>query len=90
MTVQVGAQANGGGFGFSPAAVAVSPGTTVVWEWTGEGGSHDVQAKDGSFASELTDESGHTFSRTFDATGTTRYYCMPHKTMGMKGAVVVE
>ncbi len=90
ITVQVGSQANGGGFGFGPAAVAVSPGTTVVWEWTGEGGSHDVQADDGSFASEMVGDAGHTFSHTFDETGTTKYYCMPHKTMGMKGAVVVE
>ncbi|NHX35571.1 nitrite reductase, copper-containing [Halolamina sp. R1-12] len=90
ITVQVGSQANGGGFGFAPAAVAVSPGTTVTWEWTGKGGSHDVQADDGSFASELSGEAGHTFSQTFDDTGTTKYYCMPHKTMGMKGAIVVE
>jgi nitrite reductase (NO-forming) len=88
--VQVGAQANGGGFGFGPAAIEVSSGTDVVWEWTGEGGSHDVQADDGSFASELTDEAGHTFSHTFESTGTTKYYCMPHKAMGMKGAVVVK
>ncbi len=90
VTVQVGSQANGGAFGFGPAAISVSSGTTVTWEWTGDGGSHDVQADDGSFASELTDEAGHTFSHTFDNTGTTKYYCMPHKTMGMKGAVVVE
>ncbi|WP_237560357.1 halocyanin domain-containing protein [Halolamina sediminis] len=90
VTVQVGSQANDGAFGFGPAAISVSSGTTVTWEWTGDGGSHDVQADDGSFASELTDEAGHTFSHTFDNTGTTKYYCMPHKTMGMKGAVVVE
>ncbi|WP_233752281.1 MULTISPECIES: halocyanin domain-containing protein [Halostella] len=90
VSVQVGSQANGGGFGFGPAAVSVSPGTTVVWEWTGEGGSHDVQADNGSFASQMTDEAGHSFAHTFDGTGTTKYYCMPHKAMGMKGAVVVE
>jgi len=90
ITVQVGSQANGGAFGYGPAAVKVSSGTSVTWEWTGEGGSHDVQADDGSFASELTDEAGHTFSHTFDATGATKYFCMPHKTMGMKGVVVVE
>jgi len=33
---------------------------------------------------------GHIFSQTFDDTGTTKYYCMPHKTMGMKGAIVVK
>ncbi|WP_241966836.1 halocyanin domain-containing protein [Haloplanus aerogenes] len=89
VTVQVGSQANGGGFGYGPAAVSVSPGTTVRWEWTGEGGSHDVRADGGSFASQMTADAGHTFAQTFDAPGTTKYYCMPHKAMGMKGAVVV-
>jgi len=90
VTVEVGAQGNGGNFAFSPAAVKVSSGTTVVWEWTGEGGSHDVSADDGSFESELVDEEGHTFERTFDSTGTYEYVCTPHESMGMKGAVVVE
>ena len=30
------------GFQFEPAAVRVSEGTTVVWEWTGRGGRHNV------------------------------------------------
>lgn len=88
--VQVGSEANGGGFGFGPAAVAVSPGTTVVWEWTGEGGSHNVEAEDGSFESDLVDAAGHTFSHTFTEAGTTKYFCLPHKAMGMKGVVVVK
>jgi nitrite reductase (NO-forming) len=88
--IDVGSEANGGGFGFGPAAVAVSPGTTVVWEWTGKGGSHNVEADDGSFESEMVDTTGHTFSHTFEDAGTTRYFCLPHKAMGMKGVVVVE
>ncbi|MFW5949042.1 MAG: plastocyanin/azurin family copper-binding protein [Halolamina sp.] len=44
----------------------------------------------GSFASELTDEAGHTFSHTVDGAGTTKYSCTPHEVMGMKGEVVVE
>ncbi|CQR48629.1 MULTISPECIES: halocyanin domain-containing protein [Haloferax] len=90
VTVTVGAQANGGAFGFGPAAIRVSPGTTVVWEWNGEGGSHNVAAADGSFESELAGSSGHTFEHTFEATGTYTYACTPHETLGMKGAVVVE
>jgi len=88
--VAVGSEANGGYFGFDPAAVRVSSGTTVVWEWTGEGGSHNVVDEGGSFSSDLTDESGHTFSQTFDSAGTVKYYCEPHKSLGMKGVVVVE
>ncbi|WP_435075604.1 halocyanin domain-containing protein [Halorubrum sp. HHNYT27] len=88
--IDVGSEANGGGFGFGPAAVAVSPGTTVVWEWTGNGGGHNVEAEGGSFESDLVSESGHEFSHTFESSGTTRYFCLPHKQMGMKGAVVVK
>ena len=90
VTVSVGAEANGGAFGFDPAAVEVSPGTTVVWEWTGSGGSHNVVAEDGTFESELTKESGHTFEYTFEEPGTYDYYCIPHKSVGMVGRIVVE
>jgi halocyanin-like protein len=90
VTVAVGSEANGGNFGFGPAAVRVSAGTTVVWEWTGLGSSHNVVAEDGSFESELVGEESHTFSRTFEESGTVEYYCTPHRTMGMKGVVVVE
>lgn len=88
-TVTVGGEPNSS-FSFVPTAIRVSAGTTVTWEWSGNGGSHNVVAEDGSFESELTDESGHTFEYTFDSTGVTRYFCEPHKAAGMKGVVVVE
>lgn len=90
VTVMVGAEGNGGGYAFDPAAITVDTGTTVTWEWTGDGGSHNVAAEDGSFESKLVGEAGHTFSHTFDSTGTFKYKCVPHEAMGMKGAVVVE
>jgi nitrite reductase (NO-forming) len=90
VTVSVGAPGNGGAFGFDPAAVEISTGTTVVWEWTGEGGMHDVSHDGGTFASELTDEAGHTFEHPFDDTGTFKYACTPHEPLGMKGVVVVS
>jgi halocyanin-like protein len=89
VTVTVGSSANGGNFGFDPAALRVDAGTTVVWEWNGKGGSHNVAADDGSFESELVAEEGHTFSHTFEEAGTVKYACTPHETVGMKGAVVV-
>ena len=90
VTVQVGTEANGGAFGFGPAAVQVDPGTTVVWEWTGEGGQHNVVAQDGgSFESDLVAEAGFTFEHTFEEEGVTTYYCQPHRSLGMKGVVVV-
>jgi halocyanin-like protein len=87
VTVEVGAGDTGLAFG--PAAVQVDPGTTIIWEWTGEGGSHNVIDEDGGFESELVGEAGHTFEQQFDEEGTTTYYCQPHKPSGMKGAIVV-
>ena len=88
VTISVGVEGNNGPNGFGPAAVRVDPGTTVTWEWTGDG-YHNVKASDGSFESEMTEESGHTFEQTFDSKGVQKYACLPHKTMGMKGVVVV-
>ena len=89
VTVGVGVEANGGAFGFGPAAVRISPDTIVTWEWTGEGSTHNVVDTEGAFESELTDTAGHTFERTFSEPGTYTYSCTPHETLGMKGAVVV-
>jgi len=86
-SVSVGA---GSGLSFGPAAVAVDPGTTVVWEWTGQGGAHNVVAEDDTFDSgETVMEEGHTFEYTFETSGVYTYACTPHKPIGMKGAVVV-
>ncbi|ELZ59842.1 MULTISPECIES: halocyanin domain-containing protein [unclassified Haloferax] len=91
VTVAVGAAGNGGGYAFAPAAVQVSPGTTVVWEWTGNGGTHNVvNREDGLFESELTVSEGHTFEYTFEESGEYNYVCVPHETLGMVGVVVVE
>jgi halocyanin-like protein len=90
VTVTVGADNGGQPYGFGPAAVNVSTGTQVTWEWNGEGGAHNVIDEDGAFESELVSEEGHTFSYTFDSAGTYTYYCQPHKALGMKGVVVVE
>ncbi|WP_255151786.1 halocyanin domain-containing protein [Halorarius halobius] len=83
--VAVGAEGNGGAFGFGPPVVRVDPGTTVRWTWTQ--GSHNVVAKDGRFESPMQSEGS--FERTFETAGVAKYYCAPHKAMGMKGAVVV-
>ena len=89
VTITVGSSANGGAYGFGPAAVHVDPGTTVVWEWSGNGGSHNVVAEGGAFESELVDESGHSFEYTVDSEGIVTYACSPHKALGMKGAIAV-
>ncbi|WP_436930066.1 halocyanin domain-containing protein [Halosimplex halobium] len=89
VTVEVGVQGNNGAFAFGPAAVRVDPGTKVVWKWTGEGTPHNVVAEDGSYESEMISEAGATFSHTFESEGVSKYACVPHKAMGMKGAVIV-
>ena len=90
VTVEVGAQGNGGAFAFGPPAVQVDPGTTIVWEWTGEGGQHNVQSEEGAdFESELSAEAGFTFEQTFEEEGVIKYFCQPHLSLGMKGVVVV-
>lgn len=89
-TVEVGVEANDGNFGFGPAAIRVSTGTTVQWEWTGEGGQHNVVHQDGEFESDLHEESGVHFEHDFSSAGTYKYICEPHQSMGMKGVIVVE
>jgi halocyanin-like protein len=88
--IAVGAEGNNGCYAYEPPGARISTGTTVVWEWTGRGASHDVVASEGSFESNLTSEQGHTFEHTFESKGVYKYYCTPHRAMGMKGALVVE
>lgn len=86
VTVEVGAQGNKGANAFAPAAIEVSPGTTVTWDWVD--GYHNVVATDGEFDSG-SPERNATFEHTFETPGTVLYYCDPHESIGMKGAVVV-
>ncbi|SIQ82339.1 halocyanin domain-containing protein [Haladaptatus litoreus] len=88
VTVQVGAGSRG--MAFAPASVMVSSGTTIVWEWTGRGSSHNVAARGGTFKSEFTGSEGHTFEYTLENSGIYKYVCEPHESSGMKGAVVVD
>jgi len=90
VTVDVGAV---DGLKFGPAAILIDPGTTVVWEWTGEGGGHNVVADDESFNSgDPVAEEGTTFEYTFEDVSegdTFNYLCVPHEAVGMKGAVAI-
>ncbi len=90
-TVRVGTEGNGGLFAFDPPALRITTGTTVQWEWTGEGSSHNVTFEDADIDSGgVTSEPGTTFEHTFEETGQYRYSCLPHRGVGMKGAVIVE
>lgn len=89
VTVDVGARGNGGRFAYAPAAIVVESGTTVQWDWVA--GNHNVLAAEGSdfdldSGSARRDDS---YEFTFDSTGVGTYYCTPHQSIGMKGAVIV-
>lgn len=86
VTVAVGAV---DGFSFDPAAVRVTTGTTVRWEWTSFGGAHNVIEENTRFESELLSGDGETFSHTFTEPGLYQYVCTPHQTRGMLGVVEV-
>ncbi len=88
VTVEVGAGSQG--FAFAPAGIWVDPGTTVIWEWTGNGGRHNVHATSGAeFVSETTGDEGFTFEQTFEGGGIIEYQCDPHAQTGMLGAVAI-
>jgi len=86
VTVAVGA---GDGLAYDPAAVRVSPGTTVTWEWSGMGSRHNVVDDGGGFESSYYAAEGATFSREFAEPGVAKYYCTPHENLGMVGVVEV-
>lgn len=77
---------------FDPVGLAVEPGTTVRFEI--DDGSHSATAyaeripsEAASFDSDTISQGG--FEHTFDTPGTYDYYCIPHKSMGMTGRIVV-
>jgi len=90
-TVEVAVGAGENGFAFDPAAIRVSPGTTITWTWTGEGGAHNVVSDgDGPLDSgEPATGESVTYEATLDSPGAYPYHCEPHQSLGMKGAVVV-
>lgn len=92
VVVAVGAEGNGGNFAFEHPAIVVSSGTTVSWRWTGLGGQHNVVSRDPSdldFDSGSSKISGDPYEHSFDSAGVGLYVCVPHVSLGMKGAVVV-
>ena len=90
-TVSVGVQGNGGAFAFDPPAIHVDNGATVQFEWTGEGGGHNVVSQgDGPLDSgNAVSSAGVNYEHTFEEDGIYNYVCVPHEGLGMKGAVVV-
>ncbi|MFB6068530.1 MAG: halocyanin domain-containing protein [Halobacterium sp.] len=92
VTVEVGADGNGGPFAYAPPAVKVSKGTTVTFDWVSSGHNVLVQSQpdgaDWAGVEQLKNE-GYSHEHTFDTTGVYQYYCDPHLPVGMKGVVEV-
>jgi halocyanin-like protein len=94
VSITVGGAPNNA-WSFIPAAVRIDPGTTVVWEWTGEGGGHNVVSDSVPGGAEQfrsgdpVGEAGTTYELTFETEGVYTYYCNPHLANGMKGALAV-
>ncbi|MDS0223218.1 plastocyanin/azurin family copper-binding protein [Haloarcula sp. S1AR25-5A] len=87
---------------FDPIGLFIESGETVTFEI--QSGSHSATAyKEGTssasvtripesaetFNSETLSEQGATYEHTFETTGTYDYFCIPHKTLGMVGRIVV-
>jgi halocyanin-like protein len=90
--IEVGAQGNGGTFAFAPPAVRINPGTTVTFNWTSN--THNVLVEEqpegaGWEGYQPIENSGFSFEHTFETEGVYTYYCEPHLSLGMKGALVV-
>jgi halocyanin-like protein len=75
-------------YAFSPAAIRVDAGTEVTWEWVTDG--HSVTATEGADFDSGIENSGFTFSHTFEESGVVLYECLPHAAIGQLGAVIVE
>ncbi|MBT8304815.1 MAG: T9SS type A sorting domain-containing protein [Bacteroidia bacterium] len=88
------------GFGSNPTQPNTAPnytlrtievGDTIIWEWVGDGGSHNVVSTGGpeSFDSGSTISTpGNTFSHTFTLLGDTSFECEPHSG-NMNGIITV-
>lgn len=88
-TVMVGEHTDDG-LAFAPPAIEVAPGTNVRWDWSGDGGRHNVVALDGTFDSGRTNAQGGTgYHYVFTEPGVHRYVSEPDREDGMRGVVVV-
>jgi len=94
VTISVGAGEQG--LAFDPTLVWVDEGTTITWEWTGAGGSHNVQTVEGGGPASLDSgdpvgEEGATYEyeTSSEDAGITHYHCVPHTAVGMHAGLAV-
>ena len=100
-TTTVGMHTEGSSYYFDPIGVYVEPGTTVTFEIQSGAHSSTSYTTDNPSVSERripegaeswdsgTISTGGSFDHTFETEGTYDYFCIPHKTLGMVGRIVV-
>lgn len=76
-------------FAFQPSRLTNNVGDTVVWTNTTTTG-HNVVSTDSAWDPSPLFTRPDTFSVTFTQPGTYNYFCSPHRSFGMTGAIVVQ
>ena len=77
-------------FAFSAPTVTIDRGQSVRWR-SSTGTFHTVTPDGhGAFAGAQLNSPGQTYDVRFDTPGRYRYYCEPHRALGMIGEVVVR
>ena len=86
-----------GGLVFTPATTQIALHDSVVWDWRGafhsttSGTTSGASAMpDGLWDSGVVASASHTFTNTFNSSGTFPYYCSLHYASGMKGTIIVS
>ena len=74
--------------GYNPAAVAVSPGGTVTWVWTGNN-AHGVTFDDGTITPSTVQSTG-TYTVRFPRAGIFSFFCTVHGRTVEAGTVTVQ
>jgi len=82
-----GGTVNASNFDFKPKTITIQKGQKVTWKRVN--GRHTVTFVKGSYDKTL-NKANPTRSRTFKKLGTFKYYCRFHRSLGMKGKVVVK
>ena len=77
-------------FEFSTSELRVAPGTTVRWRNTTT--TFHTVTPDGhtQWSEWQTAGVGETFDVRFDSAGTYPYFCIPHRSLGMTGTIIVQ